>query len=298
MTRVLLFGSSGFMGGPVREALAADPRTTALTCPGRARHNLVTDDVPALVALIDEVAPDVVVNCAGRLAGTPTELMVGNAVVTARLVEAVATAAPGARVVRIGSAGEYGATVTGTAIGEEAATHPVSAYGISHVAATDLVRLASEAGQIDGVVLRVFNPIGPHCGEENLLGRAMGRIREAMGNGAGHITLGPLTAYRDFVDTRDVATAVVAAALAAKVDHRVLNVGSGRAVPASAAVESLARAAGFDGEIVQRGTGSARSGTVDYIRADITRIRTALGWTPEHDLDSTTRAMWNAAVRS
>ena len=292
MTRVLLFGSSGFIGGPVRAAMAADPRVTELICPGRDRHDLVGGSVADLVALVRETAPDAVVNCAGRLSGTGAELMLGNAVVTAKLIEAVAAAAPLARLVRLGSAGEYGPVAFGHAVGEDEPTAPVSDYGISHLAATQLLRLAAESGRVDGVVLRVFNPIGPGCGEENLLGRAAARLRAAMAAGADQIVLGPLTAHRDFVDTRDVATAVLAAALAPAVGQRVLNVGSGRAVAARAAVDSLARAAGFAGTVIEHGAGSARSAAVDYIRADIGRIGAAIGWTPVHDLDGSTKAIW------
>jgi nucleoside-diphosphate-sugar epimerase len=293
MTTVLLFGASGFIGGPVRAAMAADPRITTLVCPGRDRCDLIGGTVADLVGLVGATAPDVVVNCAGRLAGTPSELMLGNAVVAAKLVEAVSAAAPGARLVRIGSAGEYGPVRHGQAVAEDDPTAPVGDYGVSHLAGTLVVRLAAEAGRVDGVVLRVFNPIGPGCGTENLLGRAAARIREARAAGADEIALGPLSAYRDFVDTRDVATAVVAAAMVPTVTHRILNVGSGRAVTARAAVGSLARAAGFTGTVTERGTGSARSAAVDYMRANTDRIGAVLGGARARP-DGSTKAIWDA----
>ena len=64
------------------------------------------------------------------------------------------------------------------------------------------------------------------------------------------------------------------------------------AVAARAAVDSLARAAGFAGTVIEHGAGSARSAAVDYIRADIGRIGAAIGWTPVHDLDASTKAIW------
>lgn len=292
MTRVLLFGASGFLGGPVRAALAAHPRVTELTCPGRDRYDLISGDLADLVDLVRQTAPDVVVNCAGRLAGSGVDLMLGNAVVTAKLIEAVAVAVPGARLIRLGSAGEYGRVPPGTAVGEDDPARPVGEYGVSHLAATDLVRLACAAGRVDGLVLRVFNPIGPGASTENLLGRAAERMRQALRTGADTITLGPLGAYRDFVDTRDVATAICAAVVAPALAYRVLNVGSGRAVLVRDAVAALASAAGFPGSIVERGTGSTRSAVVSYIRADITRIEAALGWTPVYTLDASVKAIW------
>ena len=296
MTRVLLFGASGFIGGPVRAALAADPKITALTCPGRDRYDLITGDLRDLVDLVAEVNPDVVVNCAGRLAGNAVELMLGNAVVTAKLIEAIMAVVPGARLIRLGSAGEYGQVPVGQPVSEDSHAAPVGEYGLSHLAGTELIRLASAAGRVDGLALRVFNPIGPGTGAENLLGRAAIRLGEALRTGANQITLGPLAAYRDFVDTRDVATAVLAAVLAPALAYRVLNVGSGRAVTARAAVEALAAAAGFTGSIVERGTGSVRSASVGYICADISRIGAALGWAPTHALDETVKAIWNTSA--
>jgi NDP-hexose 4-ketoreductase len=296
MTRVVLFGSSGFIGRPVRLALEADPRVTQLTCPGRERYDLINGTLDDLVELIDEYTPDVVVNCAGSLVGNGVDLMVANAVVTAKLIESIAIVVPGARLIRLGSAGEYGRVPDGGAVSEDDQAAPISEYGLSHLAGTSLIRLASDAGRVDGLALRVFNPIGQGCGPETLLGRAAARIAEALRDGADQITLGPLTASRDFVDTRDVATAVRAAVVAPALAYRVLNVGSGRAVTARAAVQALAAAAGFDGAVVERGTGSVRSAQVGYIRADITRIGSALGWAPVHALEDTVKSIWEGTA--
>jgi NDP-hexose 4-ketoreductase len=296
MTRVLLFGASGFLGGPIRSALDDDSRITDLTCLGRDRCDLVTGSLADLVEVLRDIGPDVVVNAAGRLTGDGVELMVGNAVVTAKLIEAIAIAAPGIRLVRLGSAGEYGQVPRGRAVGEDDPADPVGEYGLSHLTATRLVCLASHAGRVDGLALRVFNPVGAGCGGENLLGRAAARLKEALGTGADRIVLGPLGAYRDFVDTRDVATAVVSAVVAPALAYRVLNVGSGRAVTARHAVELLARTAGFTGRIVEHDQGSVRSATVGYIRADITRIGAALGWAPGCDLETSIKAIWDAQI--
>jgi nucleoside-diphosphate-sugar epimerase len=293
MTRVLLFGASGFIGGPVKSALATDPRITSLESPGRAQYDLIGGSLGDLVELIRMAEAEVVVNCAGRLSGTAAELMLGNAVVTAKLVEAIATVAPGTRFVRLGSAGEYGVVPRGQAVAEDAPTVPVGAYGVSHLAATSLVCLASASGQVDGVVLRAFNPIGAGCGDENLLGRAARRIQAAQSEGANRVVLGPLGAFRDFVDTRDVASAVVAAVVAPRLGYRVFNVGSGTAVPVRQAVSELAAMAGYTGTIVERGSGSSRSAAVNYIRADTTRLRSDLGWKPAYSLRSSVAAIWN-----
>jgi len=295
-SRVLLFGSSGFIGGHVRAALEADPRTESVICPGRREYDLIDGDHRGLVQVISAAEPTAIVSCVGRLGGTDGELVRGNTLVAAKLLEAVAAARPGARLVRLGSAGEYGAVPHGHAVTEEDPTNPVAAYGVSHLAGTRLFQLAGESGIADAVSLRVFNPIGPGMSAENMLGRAAEQIRTALATGAGEITMGPLTAYRDFVDVRDLAALVPAVLQPAQLRHRVFNVGSGHAVQAREAVRLLAEAAGYSGEIRERGAGPQRSAAVEWIEADVSRARAELGWTPGHDPATSIKDIWAAGA--
>ena len=165
---------------------------------------------------------------------------------------------------------------------------------MTRLASTQLVRLAVSGERLDAVVLRVFNPIGPGVPPENLLGRAAARMRAALRNGEDTVVLGPLGAYRDFVDVRDVATAVTAAALADQVKEPVLNVGSGRAVRCREAVGLLAEIAGFTGRVVETNPPSGRSGSVDWSAADLSLIERSLGWTPSYDLRTSVEASWHS----
>ena len=199
-----------------------------------------------------------------------------------------------ARLVRLGSAGEYGVVPHGRSVTEQDRTAPVAGYGVSPLAATRLFQLAGESGRVDAVSLRVFNPIGSGLSEENLLGRAAARLRAAVAGGAAEITMGPLGAYRDFVDVQDVAALVLAVLRAPRLRHRVFNAGSGRAVTAREAVGLLAARAGFDGAVHEAGAGPQRSAAVDWIRADIDRARAELGWSPVHDLAASIKDVWDA----
>ena len=294
--RVLLFGASGFIGGQVRAALAGDGRVGELICPGRDRYDLVGGDLFGLTELLSASAPDAVVSCVGALGGSDEHLVRANTLVAAKLLDAVAEAAPAARLVRLGSAGEYGVVPHGQAVTEDDRTEPVGAYGVSHLAGTRLFALAGEAGRVDAVSVRVFNPIGAGQPAETVLGRAAQRIREALATGASEITLGPLGAYRDFVDVQDVAALVRAVVAAPRVGSRIYNAGSGRAVTVREAVGMLAGRAGYPGAIKESGTGPQRSAAVNWIRADITRAGTELGWQPAHDLGSSIKNIWAAGA--
>jgi NDP-hexose 4-ketoreductase len=284
--KVLVFGASGFIGRHVCQALTADSRVAQVIPAGRAHHDLADDPPQRLADLLTRARPDAVVNCAGRLAGTDAELVAANTLAVAKLVGTVA----GRRLVTLGSAAEYGVVEPGRPVRETDYARPVSTYGITRLAATRLVDLAVAEGRLDGVVLRVFNPIGPGLPAENVAGQTVRKLRRALGDHSGRIRLGPLGAYRDFVDVRDVAAAVVAAVFGSR--PGVYNVGSGRAVPTRELVRLLCDAAGFTGAVEEADPPSVRSRGVDWIAADVTHTAECLQWNPTYDLTSSARATW------
>lgn len=281
MRRVLLLGASGFLGRHVYRALVD---TAAVHRPGRAEWDLTAGSVDDLAARLRAVRPDAVVSCVGAVTGDAPHLIGMNTMLTARLVAAIAAGAPAARLIRLGSAAEYGPIRPGHLAAESDPAEPVSEYGVSQLAATRLVELAVRAGRIDGVVLRVFNPIGLGLPPESLLGRVVSLLRRARQAGADHITTGPLGAYRDFVDARDVAAAVVAALTAPTLGQHLLNVASGRAVPVREVVRQVADGLGFTGEVRETAPAPARSAGVGWTCGDISRAGREIGWAPVHPL--------------
>jgi nucleoside-diphosphate-sugar epimerase len=231
-----------------------------------------------LAALIRSASPDAVVNCAGVTDGTPPEQVAGNVVAVAALVAAWERAAPAARLVHLGSAAEYGGGPAERPVGEDAPTRPVSSYGVTKLAGTALVRAAADRGR-PATVLRVFNPLGPGTPTSLLPGRLVERLRLAAVTGE-RATSGPLDGHRDFVDARDVASAVLAAATASVPVPDVLNVAAGRAVALRDLAETAARLAGVAPPVESRPEASARSATVTWQQADVRRIGATLGWTP------------------
>jgi len=304
MARVMLFGATGFLGRAAGAALREDPRVSDLVAVGRrpvpgwrwVRHDLVADPATDLVRLLRQVEPDAVVNCAGRLAGSYAELVAANTGAVASLVDAVMAGAPRARLVTLGSAAEYGLVRPGRTVREGDPAIPVSGYGVTRLAATQMVELASRAGEIDAVVLRVFNPVGPGLPEHNLAGRAIRELRQALDTGATEIRMGPLGAYRDFVDVRDVASAMVAAVFATRPRGVVCNVGTGTAVTARTLVRLLADAAGFTGTITESDRPSNRSPGVDWIAADPCHTAAVLGWSPKYSLAESAAYAWAASA--
>jgi nucleoside-diphosphate-sugar epimerase len=245
--RVLLLGASGYLGRFVADRLLADP-AVQLTALGRGddadvRFDLSTGSPGALTRFLDAVHPGVVVNCAGAIRGTASELIRHNAVATATLCESLRRSGCRARLVHLGCAAEYGPSPNGSSIAEDAVARPGGPYGVSKLAATELVL----GSGLDAIVLRVFSPIGPGTPAGSPLGRLADSLRRALQHGDSELKLGGLSVQRDFVDVRDVARAVHAATLSAA--QGVINIGSGHAVRLRDAVTSLSRLSGFTGAL-------------------------------------------------
>jgi nucleoside-diphosphate-sugar epimerase len=292
MTTVLLLGSTGFIGAHVQAALLRSKRVSRVVSAGRADLDLMYSSTTRITDYVTNTGADVLVDCTGRLDGSPSELLQIHAVATARLLEALAACNRRVRFVRLGSAGEYGQTRRGTSIREDDPARPVSAYGMSHLAATHLVRLAHRRMGTDAVSLRVFNPIGQGASGNSVLTRAAEQIRAARNEGRDSITLGNLDAWRDLVDVRDVANAVVAAVTMPGPLPPVLNIGSGSAIQMREAVELLCAAAGFTGTLHEEGIGTARSAGVDWTLANVNLAGHALGWHPRVTLHQSLRSVW------
>ncbi|WP_460071211.1 NAD-dependent epimerase/dehydratase family protein [Streptomyces sp. YKOK-I1] len=292
--RILVLGSTGYLGAHVAARLRALPGALVLGAgrsPG-ADHEVDLASVrPAeLAKTLALAAPDAVVNCAGATGGDAVTLAEVNARGPAVLCAALREAAPGARLVHLGSAAEYGPGVAGSPVTESDPTCPAGPYGATKLAGTAVVT----ASGLDAVVLRVGNPVGSGAPPAGLPGRLAALLREAGRDPDAVLRLGDLSSYRDFVDARDVAHAVELAVTAPGPLPRILNVSAGRAVPVRELVLGLASQAGFRGRVEESAGGgrSVRSGEVSWQCSDVTAAERALGWRPAHTLDEALAALW------
>ncbi|MFE9795725.1 NAD-dependent epimerase/dehydratase family protein [Streptomyces goshikiensis] len=294
--RILVLGRTGYLGAHVADRLRALPGARVFDG-GRSPDadfgvDLAADPPDRLAAVLAAAAPDAVVNCAGATGGDAVTLAEVNARGPALLCAALHEAAPAARLVHLGSAAEYGPGEPDTRVAEWAPTRPVTPYGATKLAGT----VAVTASGLDGVVLRVGNPVGPGAPVTGLPGRIAALLRGAGPDPDAVLRLGDLSAHRDFVDVRDVARAVALTVTTPGPLPAVLNIGAGRAVPVRDLVHTLAAAAGFRGRIEEEEGGSARSAKVSWQCSDITAAGEALGWRPAHGLGDMLAALWAATA--
>ncbi|MBT2489294.1 NAD-dependent epimerase/dehydratase family protein [Streptomyces sp. ISL-96] len=332
--RVLLLGANGYLGRFVADRLLADP-AVQLTALGRGddadvRFDLATGSPGALTRFLNAVHPGVVINCAGATRGGARDLTRHNTVAVATVCEALRRSGCGARLVQLGCAAEYGPSQPGSSTAEDAVPRPGGPYGVSKLAATELVL----GSGLDAVVLRVFSPVGPGTPAGSPLGRLAEAMRRAMQSGDGELKLSGLGVQRDFVDVRDVARAVHAASLSAA--QGAINIGTGRAVRLRDAAAVLARVAGYGGALHEldapsgyvpgSAAAAARNGGVGSVlasvgaprgemspehlggpypypdgcgswqQADVRTARDRLGWRPRINLEESLADIWMEAA--
>lgn len=300
---IVLLGSSGFLGRALRPVLeqAGFGRVVTVSLDddtqraGHIKLDLAAADVSEIRSVFAEANAAGVVNCSGSTGGTRPELIRLNVLVVAKLIDAL-SGFDNPRYVHIGSAAEYGPGLEGALTSEETSPIPSTAYGIAKLAATMLIRQAADAGQINATVLRLFNPVGPGMPPSTLLGNAARQMREAQARPAQSIRLGRLDGYRDFIDCRDVASAVTACLRNPGRACEVYNVGRGAGVSLKTIIEQLAAIAEFGGSIETDGAGSSTSDAVSWQAADVTRLKNDTGWRPVHSLDDALRSLWNSAM--
>lgn len=246
MTNILVVGARGFIGHWVLHDARAHGDATGVTRRRIDHLRTVATDVPeALGAAFDEVAPDVVINAAGVISGTAADLEEANVALVERLLGQVRSR--GTRLVQIGSAAEVGSPDTAVPLREDVVCTPLTDYGRTKHAATELITDAHADG-VAATVARVFNTVGPRQTVIQPLGDVVRRMRELPASG-GRIEVGNAEVVRDFVAVDYVARAVVALALAESIEP-IVNVCSGQGRSVRELVAAMLEAKGLDAEVV------------------------------------------------
>ncbi|TDV38581.1 NAD-dependent epimerase/dehydratase family protein [Actinophytocola oryzae] len=298
--RVAVVGGTGSVGRHVCAAFADEGHDVVVIARNpsaeSAGHGFVAMDVAAcdpadLTAVLAENRISVVVNAAGSWSNDEDELTTAHVRLLVNLVAAVSATPGRPRLVHVGTVHEYGPQPPGTSVTETTVPAPITAFARTKLASSQLVLGAAGRGQVNAVVLRVSNVYGPDPAKGSFLGFLTEKLRDIDPRDPdARLELTIADARRDYVDSRDVARAVLQAARL-PVSGQVFNIGSGTAVSMRELVFAMVRAAGLSHSVVREKAAAVRSKGGDWTRVDASIARVALGWRPRHTLAESVRAM-------
>lgn len=282
-SRIAVTGARGFLGRHVTrrlQELGYDVLPLGRGDDGRLREV----DGPATGPLAELLAgADAVVHLAGRSVDSLDTPLAAYLQPNVALTEEVALAAIEAGVARVvftSSRMVYPGHLIEPL--REDCTEPAdSFYGLSKRMAEEVLALHGRRSGLSTVALRVAQVVGEGDGGRGALPRLV-----EQGLAGGPVTInGSGAMVRDFVDVRDVVSAIVRA-LDGPDGQLVLNVGTG-GVSVREMADEVARQCGLDGDaVVSRPV--ERDDTSVY-RLDCSRAEQVLGWTPDHLLPDMVR---------
>ncbi len=286
--KALVTGASGFVGRHLVQHLTANGDDVIGV--DRIDGGLDITDAAGVHALLEEVQPTVVYHLAGwaDVGGSwkaPVESFRANAEGTLNVLTAAADVGV-ERVLAVSSADVYGKIdERQLPLTEDSPLRPVSPYAVSKVAA-DYLGLQAWLGRgLPVLRVRAFNHLGPGQTDKFVAPALASRIARAEREGGEVLTVGNLSARRDFTDVRDV---VRAYRLLMELGEpgEVYNVCSG----VDLAVQDLAD------QLLAQATVPLRFETdpellrpvdVPVLRGSHDRITAATGWQPEISISQT-----------
>ncbi|HUO47287.1 MAG TPA: GDP-mannose 4,6-dehydratase [Acidimicrobiales bacterium] len=286
--RALVTGAKGFVGRWLTSHLEAAGDDVV----GIDQEVDITDG-DATAEAVRAIGPDAVYHLAafthvGDSWGDPDLVMRVNALGTLHVLEAARALEHAPTVLLISSAEVYGAVDPASLpVGETTSLAPVTPYAASKVAAEYLGVQEHLAYGLPVIRVRPFNHVGPGQAPGFVVPALAARVVEAGRSGGTSLTVGNLSARRDFTDVRDVVRAY-RLLVESGTPGEVYNVCSGRDVVIEEIAGVLLRLAGTDLELV-RDPALMRPVDVPVVRGDPSKIEKATGWRPEIDLETTLR---------
>ncbi len=151
----------------------------------------------------------------------------------------------------------------------------------------------ADRSDLEVLVARVFNPIGPGLPETQAFGRFAARLSEP-GPDPLPLSVGDLDSRRDFVDVRDVARAMIALAVEGR-KRLVYHVGTGQSHKVGEGLDMLIELSGRAVQIEVDPFLGNRRGPADS-RADISRIVAHTGWQPRFTWQESLADLWREAA--
>jgi GDP-4-dehydro-6-deoxy-D-mannose reductase len=222
----------------------------------------------------------------------PSESFTNNSNIFLNLINALNITDHKCKVLSVGSSEEYGNVGhDNIPIRENQPVNPLSPYAVARVSQELLSKVFVKAFNMDIVMTRSFNHIGPRQDKRFVVPGFINRILDIRnsGNLEGTIETGDLEIIRDFVDVRDVVKAYYLLLTQGK-SGEIYNICSGHGIKLSQVVKIIAEEIGVKVSTVTN---------PDFVRPDDNmeivgspyKLETAFDWYPSIDFRTTIRDM-------
>lgn len=296
--KALIIGGGGFVGGYLADELNKNGYEVCVTCLENEsvwdyrKFTLDIREKGDISAILNEVSPDVIFHLAAQssvaLSWKKPQLTAEiNIIGAINLFEAVREYEGNPRIVVVGSGEEYGCiSADSCPIKETEQLHPMNIYAASKVCQEHMAEIYARAYGLDIVMVRAFNHSGPKQDSIFVISDFCRQIADIEKGGKSPvITVGNLSAMRDFTDVRDIVRGYRLLAEKGKCGG-IYNIGSGKAVSIQYILDtalSLSTA-----EIaVERDEKRMRASDIPIIEADTEKIHGDTGWKAEIAVEQT-----------
>lgn len=167
---------------------------------------------------------------------------------------------------------------------EHSKIHPSSIYGITKQQQEQMILLIGKSLNIPAVALRYQNVYGPGQSLNNPYTGILSIFSTRLLNGNGIDIYEDGQESRDFVFIDDVVSATILALEKKKANNKIFNVGSGIATSVSEVANLLKSL--YNSDIKISVSGKYRLGDIRHNYADLSKIRSELGFSPKFDFIS------------
>lgn len=304
--RALVTGASGFVGHYLTAALREAGHEVLATGTARDGTGFVPIDLAdtrSLRAAIDLAQPDVIYHLAAQTF-VPDSLEVPDATYdpnilgTARLLQAVRewreSSGKNPRILFTSSAEVYGRRNPGEfPLTESLDTRPANPYAASKAAAEAIVLAEARSFEMDVIVTRAFNHIGPGQSDRFVVASFAAGLAKIAAGCEPLLYVGNLQSQRDFLDVRDVVAAYLALVRDGQ-SAEVYNVCSGTPIGISEILRQLITAARVAVEVREDPSRMRRS-DVPLFYGNNQKLRALTGWAPQIPLARSLREIYDAA---
>jgi len=241
---------------------------------------------------INEFSPTHVIHLAGLVGpGTLEEHINANLINTEILYDAISKLKPIPKVIQAGSASVYGWISTEELpVDETQALRPIGPYGLSKAAQDMLAESYFREKGLPVVRARIFNLLGPGQNKNMVPMTFVHQFKDVKNGKATAIKTGNLGPTRDFIDIRDVSSAIFRLVLEGK-PGEAYNVAGEKEISIRNIINMLIDITGLDPSL-QIQSCRVRASDITRIYADCSKIKKHTNWVPAINLKQSLIEMW------